>query len=239
MFLKYHTVKPDSVLFIKSFRLLLYSPPPASGTFRGVAEVSLCHVERFVSVSETRWWSRAGALSYSRWETLSLKHTHIHTHTPSARRSLVLPACLLQFALSTEIFEKAQLEQNNSRRVPGAQLRSLSRCSNTQSLCLLLYLCRSNPISLFTPLIWLYRCSPVHISLLLYLQIFPSVPLFTPLSVLPLSRFISLLSCHCLHLSSHLYLFIHLPIHSFICISLCQCCFSVFISVYLSIFSLH
>ncbi len=54
LFLKYHTEKPDSVVFIKSFRLLLNSPPPVSGTFHGVAEVSLCHVERFVSASDTR-----------------------------------------------------------------------------------------------------------------------------------------------------------------------------------------
>ncbi len=52
------------------------------------------------------------------------------------------------------------------------------------------------------------------ISLLLYLQIFPSVPLFTPLSVLHLSRLISLLSCHCLHLDSiHLFLCLYLFIH--------------------------
>lgn len=187
-----------------------------SGTSRGVAEVSLCHVERFVSVSETRWWSRAGALSYSRWETLSLslKHTHLHTHPQSACCSLMLPACPLQFALQTEIFETEQLEQNNSRWVPGAQLRSLDRCSSTQSLFTTLSL----------SFIELYCCtnSFLHTSALLCLS---SVDVFLCLllylSPLRISRYISqlfyvYLHLSCIHLFSHRYvlLFIHLCANS-------------------------
>lgn len=156
-------------------------------------------------------------------EKLSLLNTRTFTLTrlPLAAHSCYRPAC---FSL---LYPQRYLKRRSWSKtiVDESQAPSCAPSLDVVTLNLYVYLSRSNPISLFTPLIWLYRCSPVHISLLLYLQIFPSVPLFTPLSVLPLSRFISLLSCHCLHLSSHLYLFIHLPIHTFICISLCQCLF--------------
>ncbi len=201
-----------------------------SGTFHGVAEVSLCHVERFVSASDTRWWNRAGALSYSRWETLSLKHTRTFTLTrrPLAAHSCYRPAC---FSL---LYPQRYLKRRSWSKtiVDESQAPSCAPSLDvvTQSLYLPLFLCRYNPISLFTPLIWLYRCSPVCISLLLYLQIFPSVPLFTPPvcnvtpSIPPYFSVILSLSQSRLHPSFPLPLSVHSsPFHSFIYISLCQC----------------
>ncbi len=87
LFLKYHTEKPDSAVFIKSFRLLLYSPLPwvvrSTGWRKSRSAMLSALFLRVIRDDGTEL-----ELFLIPGEKLSLLNTHAHSHSHAVRSPL-------------------------------------------------------------------------------------------------------------------------------------------------------
>lgn len=236
VFLKYHTVKPDSVLFIKSFRLLLYSPLPR------VVRSAGWRKSRSAMLSALFLWVRRddGAeleLFLIPGEKLSLLNTHAHSHSHAVRSPLTLATGLPASVcfIHRDIWKRRSWSKTI---VDESQAPSCAPSLDVVTLNLCVYPSISVDLTLYPSLPLLSDsidaalCTSVCYSicksfllspclLLCLYSIYPALFLCYPVTV-----FISLPSIFpSVDLFLCLYLFIHLPIHSFIDISLCQCLF--------------